>query len=138
MNPADDLRGALHHGNTIIARAFLSWCAIFQGAGYFLCSPSQLTAPTFNALDDVVPIQVWGVGYLAIGVFGWWRVRSRTSRLGWAWAVNVSTFAIWTWGGLVRVVNAPTSLLSPYPLIFVLSLWCLMRTEATRRDVESA
>lgn len=135
---AEDLRYALNSGTTLTMRALLSFAATLQGLGYLAEAPNWLSAAAYADLNELIPFPVWGAAYLTVGVAGMWRVLSKNSRPGLAWAVNIATSLVWTSGLIVRLLLGPSSLLSLYTAIAIAAFWCLLRTEATERDTRTA
>lgn len=135
----DDIRKAINVGTTLTTRLWLSMAGLLQGSAFLLQSPSWLSHPSFNALNAALPIQVWGVSFVSVGVLGLWRALSSTGRPKWAWLINVITCNVWACAVCVRFYGTgPTSLLSLYTVFALIALWVLVRTESTTRDTETA
>lgn len=135
---ADCLRRAFREGTTLPTRLFLSVAGILQGAGYLVRAPNWLSAPVYQTYNAIFTIDMWGAVYLTAGGLGLWRVFSPRSRPGFAWAVNLFVCLVWTTGLAARLLMGGTSLLSIYSAVTMMAFWCLLRTEATVRDTNTA
>lgn len=134
----ENLRFALNAGNNLMSRFWLSLASLLTGAGVFLGAKSWLYAPSYIALADLFPPQVWGALLLSVGSLGLWRVLSPASRPWAAWSVNIYMAFVWTAATVARLHAGPESLASVHTVFALMALWCLTRTEATYRDTRTA
>ncbi len=137
--PQDTLRTALNVGQTLSTRFWLSLAALAQGGAFMLQSPSWLSHPSFAALNEILPLFYWGSAFVGIGLLGMWRVLSPKPRPRVAWAVNTLMTNLWSVTVMIRFFGTgPISLCSIYTVCALMAMWCLVRTEATHRDTQSA
>lgn len=135
----DDIRTALNVGTTLTSRMWLSAAGLLQGLGFLLQSPSWLSHAAFQSLNSVLPLWVWGASFCIVGSLGMWRVFSNKSRPMWAWLVNFLTVNVWSLAVAVRYYGTgPVSFCSLYTVFTLVAFWVMLRTEATKRDTETA
>lgn len=139
---SDDIRSALNVGTTLTTRFWLAMAMTLHGAGFFFNQGSWLMSPSFQAMNKVIPLETWGTFYLTAGALGMWRALSPRSLPLMGWIVNSLIFSVWLTTMMVRTWNGGNvnvySLLSFYTAFLMMAGWCLIRTEATYRDTETA
>lgn len=139
---SDDIRIALNYGTTLTTRFWLSLIMIAYGGGFYLNEASWLASPSFADLTAVVTLRWWAIGFLITGSLGMWRVWAPTPLPLCAWVINTAVFAIWFSVVLLRIWDGGrwnySSLASTYSILTLAAAWCLIRTEATYRDTETA
>lgn len=136
---SDDFRAALNVGTTLTTRVWLGLAMMLYGFGFFLNQENWLLSPSFKALNNVIPLQYWGVAYILAGLLGLWRTMSAKSHPLCGWFVNTYIFVVWFVSCIVRFWGiGPFSLLSLHTAFLFMAAWCLVRTEATVRDTETA
>lgn len=137
--PKDTLRTALNQGQTLSTRFWLSLAAMAQGGAFLFQNPLWLSHPSFVSLNEIFPLPYWGSAFFVIGLLGLWRVLSNKSRPNVAWVVNLLMTNLWSSAVVVRYIGTgPLSLCSVYSVCALMAAWCLIRTEATHRDTQSA
>ena len=136
---SDNWRTALNVGTTLTTRFWLSLAALLHGAGFLLQQTSWLSHPSYKALLTVVSYNYWGAAFIFVGFVGMWRVISPKSKPYCAWAVNSITCLLWMFQMGIRVWGIGyMSVLSVHMVLLIMAAWCLVRTEATLRDRETA
>lgn len=142
MRYSDDIRAALNIGTTLTTRFWLALILLLYGAGFFVNQASFLVSPAFRALNDSVTLEWWGLVYGTAGALGMWRVVARSSKPVCAWLVNGAIFFLCLGTVMLRIWNggniSTPSLLSTHTGLMLMAGWCLVRTEATPRDTETA
>lgn len=136
--PPHTLRYALNYGETTSTRVWLSIAALLQALGYAMGGPGGYAYVLYTGMKLLVPLWAWCLAYLIIGIAGMWRALDPKPNPRCAWIVNVATLFVWMMGLIVRLKMAPVMILTTYGVVTVMSLWCLLRTEATFRDTASA
>ncbi|ATS92345.1 hypothetical protein DLP05_030 [Stenotrophomonas phage vB_SmaS_DLP_5] len=135
----DDFASALKKGTTLPTRFWLSLSMMLYSAGFFLNQGTWLLSPTFQQMTQLAKVEYWGALYGVAGVLGMWRAISPVSRPFWAWVVNTLIFLVWVLSEIVRVWGLGwESLFSTHTGFLLMAGWCLLRTEATERDTETA
>lgn len=136
---SDDIRAALNVGTTLTTRFWLALAMLLYGAGFLLKEGSWLLSPSFQAMNEIVHLHYWGVLFLVGGVLAMWRVFAPRARTYVAWGVNSLVFCTWMVVVLVRFWGLGSfSVLSVHTAFMLMAAWCLVRTEATSRDRETA
>ncbi len=135
----DSLRLALNVGTTITTRFWVALQSLLLGGQLLVAAPETFSPIGRRIFFWSVPNHFWAGALFVSGMLMLWRVLSPTPRPLWAWASNgLSAFV---WGAIVAsriVYTGATGLLAYYTLVWLMATWVLMRTGATRRDVESA
>lgn len=135
----DSLRLALNVGTTITTRFWVALHSILLACQLLVEAPGAFSPAGRRVFFWAFPNQFWSGALFFSGALMLWRAMAPTSRPMWAWFSNGITTLVW--GSIVasRVVYAgPSGFLAYHTLVWVMATWVLMRTGATRRDVESA
>ena len=137
-SPLNELRMSLNYGSTMSLRFFLALAALMQSAGYVFGASAWSGHPLHSAAVEIFPVVVWGIAYGVVGALGMWRVLDPRSHPRCAWFVNTLTCFVWMTGLVARARIGPETLLSTYSVVALISVVCLLRTEATHRDTRLA
>lgn len=124
-----DLVDSLRFGSSTTVRWLLALASTLHGVLIIL-----------SGADDR---PLWAAIFLTDAFALWWRIIDATPRIAWAYAINISTAALWasvTYGFVVTATPAamPLPVLTGYVILTLMALLSAMRTEVTRRDRGSA
>lgn len=134
-----DITSALTDGTTLPTRLFLSFGMLMMAVGFLTNQASWLANPAFANLNQVLAFKHWAWAYGIGGLLGLWRVLVRTPMVWAAWVINAYIFGVWSVTFMVRFWEVGTaSLASIHTMCYAMSLFVLLRTEATSRDRETA
>lgn len=135
-----ELWHALSTGNTLKIRLVLSLYSLLYGLQIVLgLDGAQVPIVDKWAIFTTLPAPVWAGVLVGGGTLMLWRVFSTQSIPWLAWGSNV--FAFLTWFMIVLsyvVVNGWRGLIGTYVVALLMATFCVLRTEATSRDRETA
>jgi hypothetical protein len=136
---SDSWRAALSVGTTLTTRIWVSAASLLHGLGFFLWHGSWLECQSYGPLLKVMPYNYWGLAFITAGVLGFWRVFSPRSNPVCAWIINSYIVTLWLFQMGIRLWGlGPFSVLSVHTVLLIMAAWCFVRTEATKRDTETA
>lgn len=124
-----DLYDSLRYGSANVLRWLLALAATIHSLLIILSPP----------MDDLVWAAIFGLDAVCL----WWRIFDTVPRVSWAYAINITTVALWgsVTYGLTKSGDALGMLLpclTGYIILTLMALIMVFRTEATRRDRGSA
>lgn len=131
-----DLWHAITQGTTLKVRFILALQSLIFGASLLV---RPMPAPTRWALFATLPVYAWSAMLWLSGAVMLWRVLS-VKPLPWlAWVSNV--FTLFTWFIICLSYTAFEGwrgLVGTHILALLMAVFCVLRTEATRSDLETA
>ena len=134
-----DLRTALNVGNTLVTRLWLALLSLSLGAQLATGQPSIFSHPNYRVFDDTYPMWLWSLGLVSAGLLMMWRVLTKVPRPLFGWTSNVLTLFVWVMVVVSRIAVMGWSSVGGWPtVVMIMAAWVLVRTEATRRDGETA
>jgi hypothetical protein len=131
-----ELWHAITTGTTLKIRFILALQSLLFGASLML---RPMPAPTRWALFTTLPAWAWSAMLWASGSLMLWRVLSTRSVPWLAWTSNV--FALFTWFIIClsyAAFEGWRGLVGTHILALLMAVFCVLRTEATRSDLETA
>ena len=136
---SDDIRAALNVGTTLTTRLWIALHSIVLGLQLSVGQPSMFSNEGFQIFFKVVPVEWWAWALLVSGLTMFWRTVSYRPRPLWAWISNSLAVGLWSTIVIMRVwVVGPYGFLSSSTVVLIMAVWCNIRTEATKRDKETA
>jgi len=135
-----DLWYAISSGTTLKIRFALSLMSILTGM-QILMGIFGHALPWVErwAMFATLSAPVWSAVLLASGGLMLWRTLSTESRPCLAWFSNVLALVTWFMICVSYVAAAGwRGLVSTYSVVLLMAIFCVLRTEATRRDTETA
>lgn len=134
-----EVRAALNIGNTITTRLWVSLFSLMLALQLALDQPSLFSHVSIKMFFLYVPSTWWAAALAIAGFSMLWRVFARVPRPWAAWASNGFTVGVWGSILMIRVsAIGPNAVTSSSTVVLIMAMWCLLRTEATERDVETA
>lgn len=136
-----DLWHALTTGTTLKIRFVLALHSIVLGLQLTLGIADPRAVPLADkwVLLATMSAPVWATALLASGSIMLWRVLSTQPRTWAAWASNLLAFLTWAMICLSYVaVDGWRGLLGSYTVALLMAAFCVLRTESTHRDQETA
>lgn len=136
---SDNLRIALNIGTTITTRFWISLFSIVMGLQLHLGQPSMFSYAGYQTFFVSVPAVWWSSSMIGAGLLMFWRAATPNGRPVWGAISNLVSTLLWGTIAMSRVVvDGPIGLLSSATVLWIMCSWCLVRTGATRRDMETA
>jgi len=134
-----ELRAALNTGNTITTRLWVALFSLMLATQLALDQPSLFSNVSIKMFFLVVPSTWWSVGLYVSGGLMLWRVFARVPRPWAAWLSNGINVGVWGSILIIRISSiGPYAVTSSSTIVLIMAIWCLLRTEATARDAETA
>ena len=134
-----DLRAALNVGNTLVTRLWLSFFSLSLGTQLWMDQPSIFSHPNYKVYESTYPMTFWVAILICSGLMMGWRVFAKMPRPVWGWISNTATFFTWLLVVISRIAVIGWDSVGGWPtFVLIMAAWVLVRTEATRRDGETA
>jgi hypothetical protein len=136
---SDNWRIALNFGTTLPLRFFLALHSIILGGQVELGQSSMFTHAAYQTFFGAYSHHFWSGLLLSSGLLMLWRVFSPNGHFLAGFISNALASAIW--GAVVcsrLFVVGPIGILGSGTVVWLMALLCLVRSGATRRDVETA
>lgn len=139
VRTSDDIRTALNVGTTLTTRLWIALHSLVLGTQLLVDQPSMFSNQGFQIFFRIVSSEWWAAVLIGSGVVMLWRTVSGRPRPVWAWISNFLAVGVWSTIVVMRVmVVGPYGVLSSSTVVMIMAVWCNIRTEATKRDKETA
>lgn len=136
---SDNWRIALNFGTTLPLRFFLALHSLVLGGQIEMGDHGMFTHAAYQTFFGAYSYHIWSWLLITSGLLMLWRVFSPNGHFLAGLASNGLASAIWGAVVLSRLfVVGPLGILSSSTVVWLMALLCLVRSGATRRDVETA
>ncbi len=136
---SDNIRIAMNLGTTLPTRLWISLSSMILGAQLLQGTGSAFSAVGYEMFFRWVPSEAWASALIFSGALMLWRVLTPNGAPLWGWVSNGLALAVWTAiiGSRLLLLGLP-GIVSLSTVIYLQVAWVTLRTEATRRDRETA